>query len=167
MQFDFLSEEPPVSPSVSQAAGLDWMTRVATYPLSIFHWLYDLGSTGSFSRMSPVFFQAMTAKTSQPSLAQPLDTITAPPQKDGRTAALQKESQEDSESHGEYLTLSISECHSAAAVCSLSDILETGDLPLRYFLSAKACAGLLRRSGQRGKDLPSPLKETLEAIANK
>jgi len=36
-------------------------------------------------------------------------------------------------------------------VCSLSDILETGDLPQRFFLSAKACAGILRRAEKRGK----------------
>src|ERR1700680_1811 len=35
----------------------------------------------------------------------------------------------------EFLTLSISEFHSGAAASSLSDILETGDLPQRYFLS--------------------------------
>ena len=34
-----------------------------------------------------------------------------------------------------FLTLNTSEWPSAAAVCSLSDILETGDLPQRYFLS--------------------------------
>jgi hypothetical protein len=37
-------------------------------------------------------------------------------------------------------------------VCSLSDILETGDVPQRYYLSAKACSGILRRADKRGKD---------------
>jgi hypothetical protein len=41
----------------------------------------------------------------------------------------------------EFLTLNTSEWPSDAAVCSLSDILETGDVPQRYFLSAKACQG--------------------------
>jgi hypothetical protein len=61
--------------------------------------------------------------------------------------------------------LSISECHKDADVCSLSAILETGDLPQRYFLSARACAGILRRSEKRGKDLPAVLKESLERAA--
>jgi hypothetical protein len=39
-------------------------------------------------------------------------------------------------------------------VCSLSDILETGDVPQRYYLSAKACAGILRRAAKRGKNCP-------------
>ena len=49
-------------------------------------------------------------------------------------------------SHTESLTLNTSEWPKDAAVCSLSEILETGDLPERFFLSAKACAGILRRA---------------------
>jgi hypothetical protein len=64
----------------------------------------------------------------------------------------------------EFLTLSISEWPSAAAVCSLSDILENGDVPQRYFLSAKACAGILRRAEKRGKALPEPLQQALVAV---
>jgi len=54
---------------------------------------------------------------------------------------------------------------SGDAVCSLSDILETGDLPPRYFLSAKACAGILRRAASRGKDLPPMLHRALSQVA--
>jgi hypothetical protein len=45
----------------------------------------------------------------------------------------------------------------------LSDILEAG-VPLKYFLSAKAAAGILRRADKRGKTLPYPLIEALEKI---
>jgi hypothetical protein len=48
---------------------------------------------------------------------------------------------------------------------SLSDILETGALPQRYFLSRKACRGILRRAAKRGKELPRSLKWALEQIA--
>jgi site-specific DNA-cytosine methylase len=41
------------------------------------------------------------------------------------------------------------------------DTLETGDLPQRFFLSAKACAGILRRAEKRGKTLPSALQQAL------
>jgi len=34
--------------------------------------------------------------------------------------------------------------HSDDGVCSLSDILLIGDVPPRYFLSPKACAGICR-----------------------
>jgi hypothetical protein len=68
-------------------------------------------------------------------------------------------------SHTECLTLSTSEWPSDAAVCSLSHTLETGDLPPRFFLSQKACAGILRRAEKRGKKLPEPLQHALEAVA--
>lgn len=65
---------------------------------------------------------------------------------------------------GGYLTLSISEWPSAAVVCSLSEVLET-DVPLKYFLSATACRGILRRAERRNKKLPPLLEQILQAIA--
>ncbi len=72
----------------------------------------------------------------------------------------------------ECWTLSTSEwtafpapCPSDGGVCSLSDILETGDVPQRYYLSAKACSGILRRADKRGKELPSQLHRALEQVA--
>lgn len=59
------------------------------------------------------------------------------------------------------LTLGGSEFHSAAGVCSLSDVLETGDVPPKYFLSAKACRGILRRAKKRGRELPPALQAAL------
>ena len=72
------------------------------------------------------------------------------------------------------LTLSTSE-HAASpalspsedAVCSLSDILETGDVPQRYYLTAKACLGILRRAERRGKELPPQLLKALQSVAGK
>jgi hypothetical protein len=63
------------------------------------------------------------------------------------------------------LTLSILEWPSAAAVCSLSDVLEIGELPQRYFLSATACKGILRRAEKRGKELPPQLQDALTVVA--
>ncbi len=63
--------------------------------------------------------------------------------------------------HGAYWTRNSSEWPSAAAVCSLSEVLETC-VPQRYFLSAKACAGIIRRAEKRGKALPPTLKAALE-----
>jgi hypothetical protein len=65
----------------------------------------------------------------------------------------------------ECLTLSSSEFHSAAAACLLSDILETGDVPRRFYLSATACRGILRRAEIRGKELPIVLREALQSVA--
>ena len=68
-------------------------------------------------------------------------------------------------SHGECLTLSSSECPSVAVESSLSDILETGDIQQRFFLSPAACDGILRRAGKRGRTLPKPLQDALEQVA--
>jgi hypothetical protein len=65
----------------------------------------------------------------------------------------------------EFWTANGSEFHSGAVASSLSDILETGDVPRRYFLSPKACAGILRRAEKRGKDLPESLRDALAAVA--
>ena len=49
-----------------------------------------------------------------------------------------------------------------ASVCSLSSTLETGDVPPRFFLSAKACRGIISRADRRGKPLPKRLRDALE-----
>ena len=66
---------------------------------------------------------------------------------------------------GGYLTRSSSESPSAADVCSLSSTLETGVVPQRFYLSAKACSGILVRAGRRGKPLPEILQTALEKQA--
>lgn len=47
---------------------------------------------------------------------------------------------------------------------SLSQILRA-EVPVKYYLSAKTCQGILRRARQRGKVLPLPLKDALFAQA--
>lgn len=59
----------------------------------------------------------------------------------------------------------ISEWPNDAAVCSLSQVLEQGSIPQRYFLSSTACAGILRRAEKRGKELPPALFAALTAVA--
>ena len=66
-------------------------------------------------------------------------------------------------SSGGFWIRSSSESPSVAVECSLSDILEP-HVPERYLLSAKACAGILRRAQRRGKTLPEPLAVALEAV---
>ncbi len=68
-------------------------------------------------------------------------------------------------SHGESWTLNTSEYPSDGAVSSLSDVLETGELPRRFYLSGRACRGILRRAEKRGKTLPPPLAHALMAVA--
>lgn len=64
--------------------------------------------------------------------------------------------------NGEYLTLNTSDWHKDASVCLLSSILETGTIDPRYYLSKKACEGILTRAKRRGVVLPSLLQMALE-----
>jgi hypothetical protein len=50
--------------------------------------------------------------------------------------------------------------------CSLSEVLERGDVPTRFYLSSTACKGILRRAEKRGKQLPPSLAAALEAAAS-
>ena len=68
----------------------------------------------------------------------------------------------------EFLTLNGAEhtgiqepCRSAEGVSSLLDVLEITSVPQRFYLSAKACKGILRRAERRGKELPSMLRQAL------
>jgi hypothetical protein len=64
---------------------------------------------------------------------------------------------------GAFWIRSSSEFPNAAVDCSLSDVLEE-TVDERYFLSQKACEGILRRASRRGKNLPLPLEEALRAV---
>ena len=59
------------------------------------------------------------------------------------------------------MTLNFGESPSVARESTLSQILEA-NAPEKYYLSAKACAGILRRAEKRGKELPKMLKDALE-----
>lgn len=61
---------------------------------------------------------------------------------------------------GEDLTLNFGESPKDASVSSLSSILEV-NVPEKYYLSVRACEGILRRSGERGKPLDPLLKQAL------
>ncbi len=64
-------------------------------------------------------------------------------------------------SHGDSLTLNIGESPSVVVESSLSQILED-NAQEKYYLSPKACVGILHRAERRGKDLPPRLKAALE-----
>jgi hypothetical protein len=67
----------------------------------------------------------------------------------------------DGASLGEYWMRNTSECPSAAVESSLSQILEA-NAPEKYYLSAKACQGILTRAKRRGKAVPEILRVALE-----
>ena len=141
----FSSEEPLASPSASPDSEKDWQIRVAISRLRILPLLTSIGPTGWSGRTSPAY---------------------CPAQEDG-TLVPSSEGWANSGMGGptESWTLSTLEFPSGAAVCSLSDVLEGGNVPQRFYLSATACRGILRRAEKRGKDLPPALRHALEAVA--
>src|SRR6185312_11695269 len=129
-QSTFLLEEPRANHSVSPDSARDWAIRVATSCLPTVRLLAAIGPAGWFGRTSPASCHLTEGGTLEPSLGCWQNSGMGSPT--------------------EFLTLSTSEWtalpvqfRSDDGVCSLSDILETGDVPQRYFLSAKACAGIL------------------------
>src|SRR5690606_23472888 len=152
MQLTFLSEERHANRSQLPDFAKALMTHAATSCSPILPSLDAISPVGWFGKTSPAS-------------CLPTKEGTLEPLSEGwKNAGIMRP--------GECLTLSTSEwtasltpSRSADAVCSLSDILETGDVPQRYFLSPKACAGILRRADKRGKELPMQLKLALEAVA--
>ena len=67
----------------------------------------------------------------------------------------------DTASRGGSSTRNTGECPSAARESTLWQILQA-DAPEKYYLSARACEGILRRAERRGKALPPMLREALE-----
>lgn len=63
---------------------------------------------------------------------------------------------------GECWTLSFSESPSAAGESLLWQVLEQ-DVAQKYYLSPRACQGILRRAEKRGRELPENLRQALEA----
>ena len=63
------------------------------------------------------------------------------------------------------LTRNTGESPSEDAASSLSQILQAG-VPDKYYLSPKACQGILRRASVRGKELPEILRLALERQAS-
>lgn len=67
--------------------------------------------------------------------------------------------------HGACLTLNTSDWPKDATVCSLSEVLEAF-VAGKFFLSPKACRGILRRAERRGRELPERLRVALEQVAS-
>lgn len=150
-QSTFLLEERPVRASPSRDYGKDLLTRAATSCSPILPSLSAIAPRGWSGKTSPEHCQWTEGK--------PFPRSSGGWQNSGIMRP------------GECLTLSLSEWTALEGqslkdegVSSLSDILVTGDVPQRYFLSAKACAGILRRAARRGKTLPVLLARALQAV---
>ena len=152
MQLTFLSEEPHANHSQSPDSDKDWLTRVATWRSSILELLKDISPIGLFGKTSPV------------SCHQTEDGILVPSSGRWANSAMGGPTECWTLSSAEHTDLN-GQCPNVGGVFSLSHILETGDVPLRFYLSKKACQGILRRAEKRGKDLPVMLHQALLAVA--
>ena len=149
----FFAEEPHANLSALRACDKAWLTlgETSCSPLALLQ--RGIGPSGWFGRTSPAFFPVTEGEISLLSSASWGNSGMG-----GPTECLTLNTSE----HAASPTLS----PSAAAVCSLSDILETGDVPRRFFLTAKACQGILRRAEKRGKELPEALSLALRAVVS-
>ena len=143
-QSTFWPEEHLASLSPSPVSEQDWMTRVATSPSSLLDLLADSGPYGWCGRTSPAFCQSTEDAHLEPSSGCWSSAGMGSPT--------------------EFWTLGISEYPSDGVASSLSDILETGEVPRRYYLSGRACRGILRRAEKRGKELPAALKDRKSVV---
>ena len=80
-------------------------------------------------------------------------------------AKQEQSSETDGLWHGDSSTLNIGESPNEENASTLSQILQAG-VPSTYFLSPKACQGILRRASARGKELPEVLRIALERQAS-
>ena len=153
MQMSMFSlEEPPAKASAWPDFARDLMTRAEISCSPSLQSLHDMLPDGSFGRTSPA-----SCPVTEEGILAPSSGRWGNSGMGGPIVSWTLNTSEHPASH----TLS----HSDGVVCSLSDILETGDVPRRYFLSQKACAGILRRAAKRGRCLPPSLQTALEHAA--
>ena len=140
------SAAPPVRHSQLPVSEREWLIHVATYPLSTSALLQSCAQSGWCTR------------TSQDCCPQGEDKIFRPSSQRWLNSGMG--------SPTELLTLQTSDSPSVGKECSsLAAVLVTGDIPQRYYLTAQAASGILRRARKREKVLPPLLEQALEAQA--
>ena len=128
-----------------------------------------------FGKMSQGLSQATVEKTSRPSSkkSSKLSNRNVPiclrlSKRGGAVGASQDvctTAWEDGQLLGEYTMHSFGESPREENASHLSQILEDSAQP-KYYLSGKACRGILNRAEKRCKELPDILRQALESQAN-
>lgn len=112
---------------------------------------------GAFSSNNGEDFRAVLEELAR--IGQADAAVPGPPR--GGDGAKPEQSQEtDGLWRGDSWTVNISEWPSVESVSLLSSTLEV-NAPERYYLSARACQGILTRASKRGKKLPDLLQTAL------
>ena len=148
----YWSEAHPAKPSPSPDSGRDLPTLEEASRWSSSAWLEHFARAGSSGRMSPV------------SCLKTEEGLLVPSSGGWRTSGMGGPTGSWTLSTPEW-TATLVPYPSDDAVSSLSDILEaTSRVPQRFYLSQKACAGILRRAERRGKALPPMLLAALKSL---
>lgn len=150
-------------------------TPEAISPSSLSGWLTERARAGLFGKMFRASCQA-GAEAILPAFYRCCADGKYPCLKrDGETPESSPTLLDVSDWLGEFWTLNLPEypcsrepspngdggCSSSDTVAGLSDILLTGNIPPRYFLTAKCANGILRRAEKRHRELPPLLKAAL------
>ena len=124
---------------------------------------------GSVGRMFPAPSPRTRVRTSKPSSKRSSASQSRTPRclclkkHDGPTPTFIWET--DGALRTDLLTHNTGEFPSEDAASTLSQILQA-EVPEKYYLSQKACLGILRRASARGKELPEVLRLALERQAS-
>ena len=158
-QLTFSWGEPHANPSPSPASAKESATHEEDSCLPILRSLGVCGLDGLSGRTSPVSCHAEEDGILVPSSGRWANSGTGGPTGSLtlNTAEWTDDGPRPSRSAGDG---------SSSLVATLSEILEVGNVPPRFSLSERACAGILRRAEKRGKQLPPMLKQALEQAAS-
>jgi hypothetical protein len=139
---ELLQEDFPAKMSQSLAKGLVWLANEAGYSGRLPELWKKRKQSGSYSKTSLVCYPVTKEKILESSSGRwQTSGILLP---------------------GGLLMLSTSEFPKDGAVSSsLADVLQGQEVQTKYYLSSKACEGILRRSSRRGKNLPETLNNAL------
>lgn len=140
-QLTLLSAEALVKISPSQETEQEFMENVLDWQGSILELLQKYSPNG------------LSGKTYRVSLRQTADEILQKLPMKWQNSGMG--------SHGECWTHNTLEFPKDDAESSLSDILETGDHLQPFFLSQRACRGILKRANKKNKKLPKLIEEIL------
>lgn len=113
---------------------------------------------GAFSSNGGEDFRAVLEELAR--VEEPDASIPRPPSGGADGAKPEQSPEMDGLWLGDSLTLNIGECPREENVSLLSWILQV-DVPEKYYLSAKACRGILTRASRRGKKLQELLETAL------
>jgi len=147
------SVEPHVkpSPSLDSAVGLPTLEVVSRWSSS--DWRRHFSHGGSSGKTSPAFCRKTLAGLLEPSSGRWANSGMGGPTESWTRSMCE-------------WTDTLVPSPSDDGVCSLSHVLEDNrDVPERFYLSQKACVGILRRAERRGKALPPLLLEALKSRA--